>query len=94
MIVLGITISDTHRLGTPPHLISKPTKAPRDIIVRFQNGIDRTLVWNDRSKLKNSKFILSEGFSPVTQDKVNKLLKSTKPGCACQQWPEVYCGFH
>ena len=44
---VGITISDIHRLGKPPHLISKPTKAARDIIVRFQSGMDRALVWNN-----------------------------------------------
>ena len=57
---VGITISDTHRLVKPPHLISKPSKAPRDIIVCFQSAMDRALVWNNQSKLKNSKFILSK----------------------------------
>ena len=82
----AIQVADTHRLGKPPHLISRQMKTPRDIIVRFQSGKDRKLVWSNRSKLKNSKFVLSEDFSPATQEKVNKLLPIYK---AARRNPDV-----
>ena len=82
----AIVISDTHRLGKPPQLVTTPVRKPRDIIVRFQSGQDRTLVWNNRSKLKHSKFVLSEDFSQTAQEKINKLFPIYK---AAKQHPSV-----
>ena len=79
-------IDDTHRLGKPPHQVPTPTKKPRDVIVRFQSSEQRMLAWNNRSKLKNSKFVLSEHFSPQTQEKIDKLLPFFK---AARQHPDV-----
>ena len=81
-----IVINNTHRLGKPPHLVTDIVKAPRDIIVRFQNAWDRAKVWNQRLKLKGSKFFLTEDLSPATQDNVRKLQLFYKAAKKC---PEV-----
>ena len=63
-----------------------PSKQPRDTIVRFENGLDRDIVWKERFKLKKSQFFLSEDFSPATQEKRRQLLPYLR---AARKSPEV-----
>ena len=82
----SMRFSCIHRLGRPPHLNLSPSKQPRDTIVRFENGLDRDIVWKERFKLKKSQFFLSEDFSPATQEKRRQLLPYLR---AARKSPEV-----
>ena len=47
-----IVLQAAHRIGKPPHLLPKPVKKPRDIIVKFLKLYDRESAWRLRFSLK------------------------------------------
>ena len=81
----SVVINNVHRLGKPPHLTAKAAKNPRDIIIRFQSAMDRGKIWKHRFNLKGTKFILTEDFSPATQEKVRKLQPYLRAAKQCPQ---------
>ena len=69
-----IVLQAAHRIGKPPHLLPKPVKKPRDIIVKFLKLCDRESAWRLRFSLKSTPYILSEDFPSIIQEKRRKLL--------------------
>ena len=60
-----IIISNAHRLGKPPYLVTGPVRAPKDIIIRFQSALDRSKVRSNRFNLNRLTALTSraQGYS-------------------------------
>ena len=62
-------VSSVYRIGKPPHLLSTPTKHPRDIMLKFSCDSDRENIWKLRGKLKGFKLTLMEDLPQVTKER-------------------------
>ena len=68
-----VILQAAHRIGKPPHLLPRPVKKPRDVIVKFLKLCDRENAWRLRFNLKSTPYILNEDFSKIIQERRRKL---------------------